>query len=359
MTNSEKLTNLISQKYFLKQYIYSDLYVKENGEEKEFCDCLLEYDNIYVCIQIKERNETADGSAYKWFRKKVLKVAKNQIKDTFSFFENSENIIFSKTSDFVVDRNKTMIPVIVFLNSELSKYDRIVYSRSLDTHINIFSYADFEIMLKTVVMPRDILHYLIYRSVFKPQDDGKIIFDEVNDDLTIITRLHKESDYAELFLARTYYSEIRKNSVDESAIKFYNTIVESINEQNDYKRCQFIEGFLRTNYVGAARIAEKWTELVTAAKEERFVVPFWISTEERLYMFAVHPHTMSDEEYNYRINLCAVYRKHKEGYKFLHLLTFQNEASDQYSVSLADANLEEGFPYESLIEDALKLFEED
>ena len=33
MTNSEKLTNLISQKYFLKQYIYSDLYVKEGREE--------------------------------------------------------------------------------------------------------------------------------------------------------------------------------------------------------------------------------------------------------------------------------------------------------------------------------------
>ena len=359
MTNSEKLTSLISQKYFLKQYIYSDLYVKEGGEEKEFCDCLLEFDNIYVCIQIKERNEAADGSEHKWFRKKVLKVAKDQIKDTFSFFGNSDNIIFSKTSDFAIDRNKNMIPVIVFLNSELSKYDRIVYSRSLDTYINIFSYADFEIMLKTVVMPRDILHYLMYRSVFKPNDDGKIIFDEVNDDLTIITRLHKEADYAELFLARTYYSEIRKNSINETSISFYNTIVESINEKNGYQRCPFIEGFLRTNYIGAARIAEKWVELVTAAKEERFVVPFWISTDERLYMFAVHPHMMSDEEYNYRINLCAAYRKYKEGYKMIHLLTFQNEAADQYSVSLADGSLEEGFPYESLIEDALKLFEGD
>ena len=359
MTNSEKLTNLISQKYFLKQYIYSDLYVKEGREEKEFCDCLIEFDNVYVCIQIKERNETADGSAYKWFQKKVLKVAKNQIKDTFSFFNNVENRIISKTSDVFIDRNKTLIPVIVFLNSELPKYDRIVYSRSLDACINIFSYNDFKIMLETVVMPYDILHYLKYRSLFKPTDEGKIMFDEANDDLTIITRLHKESDYAELFLARTYYSEIIKNSISEAAISFYNIIVESINEKNGYKRCPFIEGLMRTNYIGAARIAKKWEELVIAAKEERFVVPFWISTDERLYMFAVHPHTMSDEEYNYRINLCAAYRKHKEGYKLVHLLTFQNETADQYSVSLADANLEEGFPYESLLEDALKLFEGD
>ena len=185
------------------------------------------------------------------------------------------------------------------------------------------------------------------------------MFDEANDDLTIITRLHKESDYAELFLARTYYSEIIKNSISEAAISFYNIIVESINEKNGYKRCPFIEGLMRTNYIGAARIAKKWEELVIAAKEERFVVPFWISTDERLYMFAVHPHTMSDEEYNYRINLCAAYRKYKEGYKLVHLLTFQNETADQYSVSLADANLEEGFPYESLLEDALKLFEGD
>ena len=44
MTISEEITSLISQKYFLKQYIFDNLLVKENDlSEKELCDCLLEF----------------------------------------------------------------------------------------------------------------------------------------------------------------------------------------------------------------------------------------------------------------------------------------------------------------------------
>jgi len=38
MTNSEQITSLISQKFFLPQYIYTDIYVKDGLQELEFCD---------------------------------------------------------------------------------------------------------------------------------------------------------------------------------------------------------------------------------------------------------------------------------------------------------------------------------
>lgn len=51
MTKSEEITSLISQKFFLNQFIYSDIYLKKDNDEKEFCDCLIEFENVYVPIR--------------------------------------------------------------------------------------------------------------------------------------------------------------------------------------------------------------------------------------------------------------------------------------------------------------------
>ena len=67
MTKSEKITSMISEKFFLPQYIYTDVYVKEGKLEKEF-----------------------------------------------SFYKNDSNQIFSKSSELLLDRNKELLPVIVF-----------------------------------------------------------------------------------------------------------------------------------------------------------------------------------------------------------------------------------------------------
>lgn len=93
MTKSEKITSMISENFFLPQYIYTDIYVKEGKLEKEFCDCLIEFSSVYIAIQIKERNENAAGSNEEWFEKKVVKKAKSQLKDTFSFYKNESNLL--------------------------------------------------------------------------------------------------------------------------------------------------------------------------------------------------------------------------------------------------------------------------
>ena len=106
------LTSLIAQKFFLPQFIYTDVYAKTGDQENEFCDCLLEFESVYKAT-------TSDEI---WFEKKVVKKAKKQLKDTFAFFADTANTIMSKNSALVIDRNKTLIPVIVFLNPNLSNY---------------------------------------------------------------------------------------------------------------------------------------------------------------------------------------------------------------------------------------------
>ena len=93
------------QKYFLKQYIFDNLLVKENDlSEKELCDCLLEFSNAYICIQIKEKDASSNLSPREWFAKKVLKNAKKQIRDTFEF--EGAPYIFTDTA--VLNVAKTM-----------------------------------------------------------------------------------------------------------------------------------------------------------------------------------------------------------------------------------------------------------
>lgn len=358
MTHSEEITSEISKKFFLSQYIYTDLYVKEGTNEKEFCDCLLEFSNAYICIQIKEKDCSSTLSLEQWFEKKVLKNATKQIRDTIAFLKDENNIIFSKEEEFCVNRTKVLVPVLVFLNSDIESYPRIKCSRHIETPINIFSYEDFKIMLETVVLPYDIINYLVYRTAFNETDRKKLIIDNVDDNMTLLAHPRDEQDYAQMFLARTHFSQLKLHDIHESEIELYNTIVSTLNESNNFKRDEFIEGLLRTDYVGAARIARNWQKLVDAAQQDHFVVPFWISIDNRLYVFASQPSIMAENEYMYRINLCITYRKYKDdNINRIYLLTFKRERDDQYSVSLADAYLDDTFPYKELVDDARKFFE--
>lgn len=356
MTKSEQITSLISQKFFLPQYIYTDIYVKDGSQELEFCDCLIEFDAVYVAIQIKERNPSASGSSQKWFEKKVLKIAKGQIKDTFDYFKNTDNTIFSKTSDLTIDRQKTILPVIVFLNTEMDEYQRIVYSQSLDCDINIFSYDDFKTMLETIVIPYDILNYLAYRTVFKTVKKGNVVIDDVDDMATFLTIPQNETDYAELFLARTYYKALIEDGVNEDNINLYNDVLSELNKSINFDRGKFIAGLLCVDYVRADKIARNWSKLMELAKENIFVRPFKITKEDRIYMILARPNTMPEDEFFFRLELAMVYSRHIDGVTVAHIIAIRYMGDEQYSVELSDFDLQKDIRYEELIEKAIEIY---
>ena len=358
MTLSEEITGLISKKFFLNQYIYNDIYVMTGKQECEFCDCLLEFGDVYICIQIKERNSKATGSLYKWFNDKVRGVAKDQLKKTVKYFNDRTNTIFSKSSELCIDRSKSLIPVIVFVNADISLYDRIVYSTSLQTSINIFSFSDFKAMLENLLIPYDIILYLEYRSAFNNDDRGKIIFDDVDKTLTILSRPKNEDDYAAMFLLRNYYKSIIERDIKEEYVKFYNTILYDLNAQNGYKRDNFIEGFLHVDYERADSISRKWIEFVDYAKAETYKAPFIFEYKNIVYMFFCHPQNISQETFQYRLNLCLTYYKHKHNYIVdAYILEFSNQKDDNYSVKIYDIDMKNEAAYKNFIDDAKKVFE--
>lgn len=62
-------------------------------------------------------------------------------------------------------------------------------------------------MLETIVLPYDIIRYLDFRNIFRNDNDGKLLFDNIGDD-TILTKCRTEKDFSEFFLVHYYYNVV-------------------------------------------------------------------------------------------------------------------------------------------------------
>lgn len=357
MTNSEKLTSMIAEKFFLPQYIYTDVYVKTGKQENEFCDCLLEFDSVYVIIQIKERGTKTKVTDEEWFEKKVVKRAKEQLRDTLAFYADTNNSIFSKTTDLVVDRTKTILPVIVFLNPDLPNYERVVRSETLGQVINIFSYADFETMLNAVILPYDIVFYLQYRLAFEGIDSGRLIFDDVDDNTTFVSRLVTEKDYAQMFLSRTYYRAIIKHNLSEDQILYYNDLISQLNASCKNDRSPFMSGLLRVDYERAAAIVRNWQKLLELAKADEFVRPFTLTVEDRAYMFMVKPKRIPEVEFDLYMEHILIYQRYKYKTNHAHLIFITHHDGEEFQIGITDSDLTSLTRYDELVEKTVAAME--
>jgi hypothetical protein len=358
MTNSEKITSMISKKFFLEQYCYNEIYVREDNSEKEFCDCLIEFNNVYIVIQIKERSSIATSSEEDWFENKVVKKAKKQLKDTYQYFQNVNCEIFSKKSDLIIDRTKLLIPMIVFLNNEMYEYRKVITSRSLQTDINVFNYQDFKIMLETVILPHDILRYLQYRLCFKDSDISKLLFDEIDDSSTMLGCPSTENDYAEWFLSRTYYKDVMENKLSEENIAFYHSLVCEINEAIGHKRNNFISGFLCVDYVRSDKIVRNWKKCIEFSKNDVYSLPFQFTLDNVAYLFLPRLISMSDEEFERYVECQAIYFKYKNNNMHIAYIISPKYLSPKIcSIDIIDVNLNQLENYDNLLQEVIAAFE--
>lgn len=357
MTKSEKITSMVSERFFLPQYIYTDVYVKEGKQEKEFCDCLIEFSSVYIVIQIKERNSNASGSNVEWFEKKVVKKAKSQLKDTFSYYKNSSNQIFSKSSELILDRKKELIPIIVFLNNDLNEYKRIIHSRSLDSVINIFSFSDFKVMLQTLKLPYDIISYLVYRLAFESIENEKLVFDETDEEMTILSTPHTEEDYANMFLMRNYYKQILAYELNEENIAYYNDLLSQLNTSAGCERSSFIEGLLCVDYYRADKISKNWLELLDLAKKDEFVFPYIITKDDRVYMFMIRPNRMLEFEFEQYLEYLLIYRKYVDKANTAHLILISYAQQERWNIEVGDVDLNKLSRYDELVEKVVEAME--
>lgn len=200
-TSSEKLCRVLSSHNFLKEFVFKDLYYYKDGKSRnEVCDCLIEFLDFYIIIEVKERGDNFEKDSYDelWLNKKVYKKAISQLKNAIQIIKNKEMITSQNDCGRIFDPivSNKIIPMVVFLNMEISDYKKVYCSKSNPgLNINIFSMDDFEKVLKNIVIPYDIVNYLLLRAEYIKEKFPHLLFWEMNEANISIARIDNEEGF--------------------------------------------------------------------------------------------------------------------------------------------------------------------
>ncbi len=173
--NLEEIVSRTNKSIFFKEFTFSknNFYPKPSGE-LEFADNVVWLDNIFLVYQVKERDSKSvkdKVSEENWFNSKVLKKAKNQIKDTLNYLESYEeiNVINERGHTFnIAAGTKQYIKKIILysaseylptnlrlLKSYMSKKVGLVHLLAIDDYVGI---------LETLITPMEIEEYFRFRE---------------------------------------------------------------------------------------------------------------------------------------------------------------------------------------------------
>ena len=258
MTLSEKICQDINRKFYFDDFVLTNLYYMKDGIKMEICDGLIEFEDIYIVIQIKERQGTADKNE-KWLEKRVYKKAVSQIKDTIKVLHEQPNLevqdMYSQSVE--IDNTKQILPVIIFRNENISDYTKVYHSNTQDININVFSEQDYEKMMTILEMPIDIVDYLKTREELFNKGNFNFIIDDSEDCWLSMARIENEEDIANYFLAK----QIKDNSYNDGAVKDFLGIIQKYysrrtNNNKEYK--QILNRMLRFDRFGAELFMERW-----------------------------------------------------------------------------------------------------
>lgn len=271
MTLSEQICQDINRKFYFDDFVLTNLYYTKDGVKMEICDGLIEFLDIYIILQIKEKsihNDTLDNNL-KWLDKKVYKKAVSQIKDTIHILQNERNLIVEDMygQTVAIDNSKKIIPVIIFKADEIAKYRKVHHSVKNNININVFSVVDYKIMMDILKMPIDITEYLGLRAKIFETSNVDFIIDDSAENWIALGRINSESDFANFFIS----SRIKNTPIDEiSTYDFLNIISKYHSKRTidnpDYK--QIINRMLCLDRQGANYFMERWNKCWDDAKNK-------------------------------------------------------------------------------------------
>ncbi len=181
MTQSEKLLSSFSENYFFKEFVYADLkFTPKGGTEIELADLIINLEDIVLAIQLKERNEkdrTQDKNIEEKWLKKKCKKAKEQIKDTLVYIQNSEAEFYNaRGRKAKINPNAEIVPLVIFENENISEYEHLLRSHTSEgLNVNCMSIDDFQCMCKELIAPIEIIEYIKWRKDFYERN-GSIDF---------------------------------------------------------------------------------------------------------------------------------------------------------------------------------------
>jgi hypothetical protein len=169
----EENTARLNSLYFLPEFTFANTtFVPCAGTQLELADGVIWLGDTAVVFQMKERSssgQTTDPLNEKWFRKKVLRDATKQIRDTLKYLEDNSSITAknSRGQHVMLERAKLKTLHKVVLYSEPDQ----IYSRN--THyisrtagfIHLLPIIDYEGLVHTLCTPSELFEYLTWREI--------------------------------------------------------------------------------------------------------------------------------------------------------------------------------------------------
>lgn len=181
VNSSETLFKDLCEKFFCDEFVISNLkYKPKNSSEKELCDLVLENPNSLIIFEIKERNydEKKSENNETWLDRKVYEKAVKQIINAKNVLEEGIDYKFyNKYQQTVYFTKKVIYPVILFENDSIDEYSKIKISG--DNIVNIFSLADFKVLIENVRLPIELEYYLRLRPRLCDGGFQKVFFENV------------------------------------------------------------------------------------------------------------------------------------------------------------------------------------
>ena len=352
VTHSEIVTDILARKIFFPRYTFSNVKYNVDKNENELCDCILEFNDYYIFIQVKEKNDLSNLDDYSWFKNKVLKNAVSQTKKSIKIIKSNDFSFFTKQDgnkkDIHLKSDKRIIPLIVFFGAKPHFYDKVYHSNSLNLDINIFSYEDFKVMLETLILPCDIVLYLLGRNIYTATNPygNRFLFEDVSTDVTIISRPESEKDYADYHIVKYYYN----NNVDVEAISFYNRILADLYSKSIDTFPEAFDMLINADIAIADRIVKKIAHFTENIKSESLEFPMFLGDQEMCIGFLRRPYKMDDYTFNCVMSNLGLYYAYKHSVKRICFFVFSSMhsglismdvlASSPYSFDNKDADLD-------------------
>ena len=169
----ENLASIINNNVYLREFTFSETRIKtEENLEIEIADNIVWIDDILLLIQVKTRGGRHSIEANsKWFRNKILKKAKNQIRDTLTIISEGSNITLENNRgvrielrDLPIGKHKSIILYSLEGELDLELYGVKFIESSTAGLVHVFDIEIYGLLCSYLMTPIEINDYLGFRE---------------------------------------------------------------------------------------------------------------------------------------------------------------------------------------------------
>ncbi len=170
--------------YFFREFTYAINTQIIKGTEIELADNIVYLDGVTFIYQLKERDieNTSPDQEERWFKSKVLKKAKQQIKNTIKHLKSQTEIeltnqrkhSFSLQTNLIVQLHKVIIYRPNKVLPESCKNQKFYKSEEVGV-IHLFSETTYSKILQTLLTPSEVANYLTFRENLAEKWKNKLL----------------------------------------------------------------------------------------------------------------------------------------------------------------------------------------